>query len=97
MENNTHKMRILLLTKLAAFSMVILISILAFANFVYAAPAPASSDIASTADNIYTDERPLPFVDTILSRRAKTLAKPEAEDGAFWHYRRHVKDKAEVN
>ncbi|OAQ25346.1 hypothetical protein K457DRAFT_158276 [Linnemannia elongata AG-77] len=60
-------------------------------------PVPASSDTASTADNIYTDERPLPFVDTILSRRAKTLAKPEAEDGAFWHYRCHVKDKAEVN
>ncbi|KAH7042508.1 hypothetical protein BKA57DRAFT_472177, partial [Linnemannia elongata] len=89
-------MRTLLLAKLATFSLVILVSILAFANFVYAAPVPTSSDTASTGDNIYTDERPQPFVGTILSRRAKTLAKPEAEDGAFWHYRRHVKDKAEV-
>lgn len=69
--------------------MVILVSILAFTSIAYAAPVPAS------VDNIYIDERPQPFVDTILSRRANTPTKPEAEDGAFWHYRRDVEDKPE--
>ncbi|KAF9272890.1 hypothetical protein BGZ88_004270 [Linnemannia elongata] len=82
-------MRTLLIKKLATFSMVIIVSILAFTSIAYAAPVHAS------VDNIHIDERPQPFVDTILSRRDNTPAKPEAEDGAFWHYRRDVEDKSD--
>ncbi|KAG0047909.1 hypothetical protein BGZ90_007758 [Linnemannia elongata] len=82
-------MQTLLLTKLATLSIVILVSILAFTSIAYAAPVPAS------VDNIHIDERPQLFVDTILSHQAETPVKPEAEDGAFWHYRRDVEDKPE--
>ncbi|KAF9126125.1 hypothetical protein BGX30_000146 [Mortierella sp. GBA39] len=74
-------------TRLATLSMTILIATLAFKSSAYATPVPASVDATPAADIIQIDERHPPFVNTVLSRRADTPAKPETGD-RVWHYRR---------